>query len=282
MKNYTVLAFLRNEPIRVKSIIENFKGRANIIALLDSEDIETESVLQKYNIKYIKRPDGFMSLSEDRKTKWILEQSPTEYVFICYASFFVSKKLLNVFDEVSESSNYGAIKHPNIYWSYGEIVQEPTLIAKSDSCHFFDRRCVNIKEAIIHDEFILKKETKILRLPSNKNHALHVMRDDDMPVVMQKHILYAQKEAKELLNRGHKKITYLYLSLKITKVFLNNYIRLGGYKGGIAALIYHMHYTFYQFLVYSNLWEMQTKKDFSSNRENHLNLRLEMIEKDKK
>ena len=37
-ENYTVLAFIRDEPLRILSMIRNFEGRAKIIALVDRED----------------------------------------------------------------------------------------------------------------------------------------------------------------------------------------------------------------------------------------------------
>jgi len=275
-ENYTVLAFIKDEPLRIVSIIRNFHERAKILALLDSEDTTTKSILIENSIEYRIRPDNLIR-GEREETEWILKQSSTDYVFICYASFYISLKLLNIFDQVSKHATHDAIKHANVYWSFGAIIQQPTFIKRSGSCHFFNRQKVDLDRVFIHHEFAINKDAKFLVLPPDLNHALNVFRDDDMMVVAQKHISYAEREALQRLEKS-KKVTFFTIVYKTIYAFINNYIRMGGFRAGTPGLIYHTHYAIYQFLVYSRIWEYQNNKTFTQNRINHQEMRLKMID----
>ena len=59
-ENYTVLALIKDEPLRIVSIIRNFHERAKILALLDSEDTTTESILIENSIEYRIRPNNLI------------------------------------------------------------------------------------------------------------------------------------------------------------------------------------------------------------------------------
>lgn len=277
---YTVLAFIRNEPLRIKSIIENFKDHANIIALLDASDTTTKSVLIDNSIEYRMRPENYMDLEEARKTEWILNQSPTDYVFICFASFYVPLSLLKIFGEVSCEGTYDAIKLTSVYWSYGSLVQQPTIFNRSDSCYFFNRKKVRLDKVCIHNEYIIDENAKQLVLSPERECAINVMRDDDMAVVVQKHVGYAEREALQLLEKAPR-VKFSTIIHKTLRAFVNNYIRMGGFRAGVPGLIYHTHYAIYQFLVYSHLWELQNEKTFSKNRIAHQSLRLGWIKNDK-
>ena len=275
-ENYTVLALIKDEPLRIVSIIRNFHERAKILALLDSEDTTTESILIENSIEYRIRPNNLIR-GEREETEWILKQSSTDYVFICYASFYISLKLLNIFDQVSKHATHDAIKHANVYWSFGALIQQQTILRRSSSCHFFNRQKVDLDRVGIHNEFAINKDAKFLVLPPDLNHALNVYRDDDMMVVGQKHISYAEREALERLEKS-KKVTFVTIASKTIYAFINNYIRMGGFRAGTPGLIFHTHYAIYIFLVYSRIWEYQNNKTFTQNRINHQEMRLKMID----
>ena len=239
-ENYTVLALIKDEPLRIVSIIRNFHERAKILALLDSEDTTTESILIENSIEYRIRPNNLIR-GEREETEWILKQSSTDYVFICYASFYISLKLLNIFDQVSKHATHDAIKHANVYWSFGALIQQQTILRRSSSCHFFNRQKVDLDRVGIHNEFAINKDAKFLVLPPDLNHALNVYRDDDMMVVAQKHIGYAEREALERLEKS-KKVTFFTIASKTIYAFINNYIRMGGFRAGTPGLIFHTHY----------------------------------------
>jgi hypothetical protein len=275
-ENYTVLAFIRDEPLRIVSIIRNFHERAKILVLLDSEDTTTKAILIENSIEYRIRPDNLIR-GEREETEWILKQSSTDYVFFCIASFYISLKLLNIFDQVSKYSTHDAIKHANVYWSFGALIQQQTILRRSSSCHFFNRQKVDLDRVGIHNEFAINKDAKFLVLPPNLNHALNVFRDDDMVVVAQKHIDYAEREALQRLEKS-KKVTFFTIASKTIYAFINNYIRMGGFRAGTPGLIFHTHYAIYIFLVYSRIWEYQNNKTFTQNRINHQEMRLKMID----
>ena len=206
-----------------------------------------------------------------------MKQSSTDYVFFCIASFYISLKLLNIFDQVSKHATHDAIKHANVYWSFGALIQQPTILSRSGSCHFFNKHKVDLDRVAIHNEFPINKDAKFLVLPPDVNHALNVFRDDDMVVVAQKHIDYAEREALQRLEKS-KKVTFFTIVYKTIYAFINNYIRMGGFRAGTPGLIYHTHYAIYIFLVYSRIWEYQNNKTFTQNRINHQEMRLKMID----
>ena len=184
---------------------------------------------------------------------------------------------MNIFDQVSKYSTHDAIKHANVYWSFGALIQQPTILSRSGSCHFFNKHKVDLDRVAIHNEFPINKDAKFLVLPPNLNHALNVFRDDDMVVVAQKHIDYAEREALQRLEKS-KKVTFFTIVYKTIYAFINNYIRMGGFRAGTPGLIYHTHYAIYIFLVYSRIWEYQNNKTFTQNRINHQEMRLKMID----
>ena len=274
--NYTVLILAKDEPLRIKSTLMNFPNNSNIIVLLDYEDTETEPILREMNVRYVQRPSEYMVWPEMKKTEWVLNQSPTDYVFICYTSFHIPNKVLKIFEEESKKGIYQVVKHGIYYWSYGSIVQEPAIFKKPDSGYLFNKKYVLKEKASIHNEYKLSEECKILYLPINKSNAIHVFRDDDMPTVVKKHIIYAETEAHQMHAAGIN-VNMKIIIWKVIRAFINNYIRMGGFKYGIQGLIFNLHYAFYIFLVYSRLWEINNGHDFSRTREEHNLIKIKMI-----
>lgn len=274
--NYTALIFLKDEPYRVHPLIENLKGHARILVLLAEDDKLTEPFLVENSIPYLRRPSNYSKMSWSKKAEWVLNQSKTDYVFICYASFFVSIELLKVFQETSRDRIHDAVYHSNIYWSYGTVVQQPTFFRKSNSCYFFNKNVIDYGNVSVHDEFPINKKAVILRLVPKKSLCLNIFRDDDMIIVNQKHTAYAEVEATEKIGKI-KNIKFSTILYKVFRAFVVNYIKMGGFRSGVPGLIYHSHYAIYQFLVYSRIWELQNKCDYINNRNRHQKIKLDLI-----
>jgi hypothetical protein len=277
--NFTVLVQIKNEPVRVNAIIDNFKKIAKVIYLLDFEDTTTSSVLLNNNCEFIIRPKEFTNWGWEKKEFWILNQSKTEYVLIAYASMFFPLSLLKIFQEISLKNQYDAVFHPLTTWSHGKMVQQPFIYKRSSACHFFKKSAINSHGSKIHNHFAIKSDINIFKVPATKNFAIHVFRDDDMPIVTKKHIGYAEIEAAERISK-EKKIKLIHFIYILIKSFLNGYIRDKGYKAGMAGFIYHFNFTVYTFLVYSRIWELQNENTFVHNRNMQTKLRTQMIEKE--
>lgn len=274
--NYTVILPIFNEPIRINAVIENFSKLSNLIVLLDYLDTLTEPVLIEKNIIYLRRPINYNKWSQLEKENWILDKVKTDYVLLANASMYYPPKVLKIFDEVSSEKLYDGVKNAMYYWSCGKLVQRPFIFKNSTTCYFFRKNSVASQYSQIHGEFCLKNNSLYYILDPKFDFSIHVFRDDDMPIINQKHNSYAQREAIEKLPNS-KKITILDISLKPLKAFINGYIRMGGFLAGAAGLIYHINFTIYTFMVYSYLWELQNNKSFNSNREYHTNFRMELI-----
>lgn len=276
--NYSVLLPVFNEPQRIIPAIENFKNIAEIIVLLDEFDTKTEEYLKKNNIKYIRRPNGFNQWKLIDRERWMLNQVTNEYVLFSNASMLYPKSLIQIFEQVSSQKIYDGVKNAMFYWSHGKLVQRPFLFKKSSSCYFFRKSsvCSNLSE--IHNEFKLSAESLTLVLKPIKELSIHVYRDDDMPIVTQKHVSYAVREALEKADK-QVRINFFTLVYKPLKSFLIGYFQMGGFLSGIEGLIYHINYSIYLFLVYSRLWEIQNKKIFDLNRSFHLQKRMQIIKK---
>ena len=279
--HFTVLACIKDEPLRIIPLLENFEGMAKVIVLLDPKDSLTESILIEKSIAYIKRPENFEGLSQAERTAWILNQSPTKYVLIAHASFFVPIKLMTLFEKVAKDGDYDAVFNAMNYWSHGKLVQELWIRKRSSACYFFNRDKVNIDAAAIHDEFPINRKNNCFMAPPNKEHSIQVFRDDDMSVVTLKEVAYAEIEAKERLTKDGL-VTLRFLIFKIVKSFLAGYLRMGGFRFGIEGFIFHANHAIQQFLVYSRLWELQNKKYFNENRELHVKMRDKFITNDRK
>lgn len=277
--NFTVLIPIKNEPERIIPLLDNFSN-ANVIVLLDPADTKTEVILKARSAKYIKRPLIFDEIGQPERTKWALEQSSTDYVLIAFASFYVPIQLLKVFDEVSREGHYDGVVHSTLPVSHGEYVQEPWILKKPSACYFFRRSRVNIASAAMHNEFPLKQNKNLLKLKCTREYSVHVFRDDDAIVLSAKHTQYAEQEASEKLPTA-KRVTVPALIWSPIRAFLIGYIRLGGFRAGVPGLIYHLHYAWLQFLVYSRLWEMQNSKCFPDNRTNHIEIRNMLLARDK-
>ena len=278
--NFTVLTVIKNEPLRIIPFLENFT-EVNVIVLLDPEDGQTEEILKKRSVKYIKRPSDFDAIGQPARTKWVLEQSPTDYVLIAYASFYVPVQMLQVFDTVARDGIYDGVVHSILPVSHGEYVQEPWILKKPSACYFFNRKSVNLSSAAMHNEFPLSQNKNLLKLECTRELSIHVFRDDDMLALSFKHTRYAGEEAAEKFPTAAR-VTLWTLIWSPIRAFLIGYLRLGGIRAGIPGLIYHLNYAWLQFLVSSRLWEMQNNKTFAENRANHVEIRMQMIGKDKK
>ena len=278
MGNYTVVVTIYNEPIRIITLLENFKHIENLIVLIDSADTQTEPILIKNRVKYKKRPIGYNSLSESKKVDWILKQVETEYFLIAFASMLFSKELLKIFDFVSAEGKYDGVKNSMYYWSHGKIVQRPLFVKKSTACHFYRKSSIRAELAQIHDEFKLSKDSIFLILKPNFDNSIHVFRDDDIPIITTKHIGYAKKEALEYFESSNQsKMTFFKIIYLTIKPFLSGYFRTGGFLAGTEGLLYHFNFAIYKYLVYSYIWELQNNKTFNLNRVNHANDRLKKL-----
>lgn len=278
MSNYTVVTTIYNEPIRIIPLLENFKHIENLIVLMDPADTQSEPVLIKNGVNYVKRPVGYNSFSESEKVEWILKHINTDYFLIAYASMFFTKSLLNQFELVSKENKYDGIKTSMVYLSHGKIVQRPFLIKKATACYFYRKSSIRAELAQIHDEFKLSSESIYLFLKPNLENSIHVYRDDDMPIITSKHIGYAKREAKEfIVNYNQSKMTYGKILYTTFKSFLSGYFRMGGFLAGTEGLLYHFNFAIYKYLVYSHIWELQNNRTFTINRINHTNDRLKQL-----
>jgi hypothetical protein len=276
--NYTILLPIFNEPIRINAIIANFKNLSNLIVLLDPLDTLTEPILKINKINYIRRPIDYNKWAQLDKEKWMLELVKTEYILIANASMYYPPKILKTFDEISNLNIYDGVKNAMFYWSCGILVQKPWIFKNSSTCYFFKKSSVVSKYSQIHGEFRLRDDSKYYYLEPKSESSIHVFRDDDIPLVTQKHISYAQREANERLTSS-KRISYKDILYKPLKSFVNGYFRMGGCLAGLPGLIYHINFMIYTFMVYSYLWELQNEKSFNSNREYHTNYRINLIKK---
>ncbi|QWC97177.1 hypothetical protein G6729_01670 [Polynucleobacter paneuropaeus] len=277
--HYTTLALIKDEPDRIIPLINNFKKINNLLVLLDHDDILTERVLADNSVAYVRRPIEYEKWQQPQKTQWVIDQSNTKYVFVCYASFFVPQKLLNLFDVIAEEQKYDAVKSYVTYYGYGGVVQIPAFLGTPKACHFFNKEKIAVNKSCIHEEYILLNQAIVLNLPNKKELSLHVFRDDDTIGTVSKHIGYARREALEL-NRKNEKVNAVTIIYKLIYSFVNNYFRMGGYRFGIKAFIFHMHYFFYQFMVYSFLWELQNNCIADKNKENHIQIKNNLIKED--
>lgn len=277
---FTVLAVIKDEPLRIIPLLENFEGIAKVIVLLDPKDQLTEAILIERSIEYVKRPENFYDISQAERTDWVLRQSPTKYVLISYASFYVPIKLLKLFSQVARDGNYDAVVHATNSWSHGKLVQEPWIRKRSSACYFFNRDKVNIVLAMTHNEFPINQKNNCLTAPPYRDYSIHIFRDDDMSVLTLKEIAYAEGEAAERLVKDGP-VTLQFLIYKTLKSFLVGYLRMGGFRSGIEGLVYHVHHALQQFLVYSKLWELQNKKCFEDNRVLHVGIRRKFIAQDR-
>lgn len=278
MSNYTVVTTIYNEPIRIIPLLENFKHIENLIVLMDPADTQSEPVLIKNGVNYVKRPVGYNSFSESEKVEWILKHINTDYFLIAYASMFFTKSLLNQFELVSKENKYDGIKTSMVYLSHGKIVQRPFLIKKATACYFYRKSSIRAELAQIHDEFKLSSESIYLFLKPNLENSIHVYRDDDMPIITKKHIGYAKREANEfIVNHNQSKMTFGKILYTTFKSFLSGYFRMGGFLAGTEGLLYHFNFAIYKYLVCSHIWELQNNRTFTVNRINHSNDRLKQL-----
>jgi len=278
--HFTVLVEIKDEPLRIIPLLENFEGVAKIVVLLDPSDTKTEVILIENKIEYVKRPENYRELSQTDRTAWLLKQSPTKYVLISMASFHFPIRLLKLFEEVARDEKYDAVVHATNSWSHGKLVQEPWIRKRSSACYFFNRDKVNIASARIHDEFPINKKTNCLFAPPVREYSIHVFRDDDMQVLTLKEVAYAEVEATERLAKDGP-ITFRFLVSKSIKSFLIGYLRMGGFRSGVEGLLYHVQHAIQQFIVYSRLWELQNKKSFNENRVLHVEMRKKLIAQDR-
>jgi hypothetical protein len=187
----------------------------------------------------------------------MLEQVPTEYVFIAYCSFFVPRGLLRTFGEVSRQGKYRAVRHDYQSITYGRYIQKPLVRRRAGACHFFARGAIDLGREKIHSEWPLAvPESQVLTLPATDELAIHVFRDYDSRSTELKHSGYADIEALERFGRGERTSAGRMLG-RAAREFLSGFVRGGGFRAGVPGLLYHAWRAEMAFNIQARIWEHQ-------------------------
>lgn len=277
MDSYTVLLFVKNEEKRIEFVLRNFRGRARVLVLDGGSTDRTAAIAASHGCEVVQRPELDSPGQSVSLKKWALEQSPTDYVFIAYASMVVPPKLLDIFGEVSRHSRYKAVFHDSQAITYGRFVQKPAFRRRSSSCHFFARDAINFETSRIHFDWPVDcPESQILTLPAKDALSVFIIRDYDVKWMEQKCSIYADIDALQRFEAGER-TSLAKMCWMALRHFLYGYFRCGGFRGGVPGLLYQMGWAQMVFNIQGRIWEMQNEMTREKSTLLHVRMRDEML-----
>lgn len=261
-KNITFVIFTYNEEKRIVQIIKNFKNYGDILLMDGGSTDNTKKIAEELGAKYILRPETDKDFAENTDNyKVILENITTDWIYWGFADNLAPKSLL---DKITEIINEGKIKYimtPLFTYLYGET-KYPML--KSYNPMFFHKDYIDFTNNTIHGmgKYLGNNDEK-LTLPSCDKYAVKHYSLYDLNKFVLNHLGYAETEAKIKYEKGKKFNVFIMLGAMVRYFIL--YYKFS-YKYGIKGLNTALIYSFFRFMVYAKLYEIEN------------NLNLETIE----
>lgn len=261
--NITFVLFSYNEEFRIEYVVRNLIPYGEVLVFDGGSTDRTKEVVEKFGGKYIRRIDleaGFQETPE--MFDFVMSHVKTDWVLWSYVDNLLPKALLDKMEEISKQEKYKYVYVPIDTYMWGNT-KHPVIRASYPN--FFHKNFVDFKGNRIHGlgKFLGEKH-QILHLPKNRQLAIRHYSLYDVNKFVNKHMAYAETEAKDKLEHG-RKFSLLYMLGSMGKYFLLFYRY--GWRAGIVGLYTAFLYVSFRLMVAVKLFELEN------------NLSLENIEK---
>jgi len=260
MSNITFVLFTFNEEHRIEYIVRNLRPYGEVFLLDGGSTDKTQEIGEKFGAKFFLRPDRVTVQVENQANfDFIKSIVKTPWIFWSYVDNFLPKALLKKLTEVSKQDKFKSVYVPIDTYLFGDTVHP--IIRASYAC-FFQKEYMDFSSNRIHGmgKFTGNKD-EVLHIPVTTEYAMKHFSLYDLTKFVQGHVRYAEPEARDRIAHGeHFSFWHMLASMA-------NYFRLfyrRGYKAGIKGFFAAMLYTFFRFMVWMRVYEIENGQTLES------------------
>jgi len=203
--SFTIIVPVYNEEKRIKRIVDYYSTIAPMIVVDNFSTDDTEKILRESGVSFIKlKNDGTTQTPE--WTRNVSAMINTDYVLFGSASTFYPRKLMEKFDEVARSGEYGMVDNVIESYTCGEYIPIwRGLVTLSDRRHqiFFNRHEIDYDSIFIHRPYKIKDMGRVLTLPNSSEYNIIHLRDSDAYSLLTKCLSYSFVEANQIIAAGN-------------------------------------------------------------------------------
>lgn len=260
MKNITFVIFTLNEEKRIQDVIRNFIKYGEVLVMDGGSTDETKNISESLGAKFITRPKTNKLFVENIENyKVILENVSTDWIYWGFADDLAPKSLLEKFAEISSQNKFKYVMVPLYTYLWGET---KIPAHKGATPCLFMKDMVDFSNNHIHGmgKFLGQDKEKLI-LPNNPEFALRHFSLYNLNKFVTGHLRYAQAEALHKYDSGDK-----FSVFNLTKGMLGYFWLYfkNGFKNGKKGLLVSLAYSFFRFMVFFNLFELENNLNLES------------------
>ena len=273
MKNITFIFFAYNEEKRIGYVIKNCIKYGKVLILDGGSNDKTKEISEKEGASFILRPKCSDPIAENQEMyEFIKKNVDTEWIFWGFCDNLMGNSLLEKLVELSKQNKIKYVVFPLYTYLWGNT-DKPAIKAKSP--RFFMKNYVDFTNNHIHGmgNFLGKKE-EILKLSMKEKNSVKHFSTYDLKKFISSHLNYAEIEALEKFKSGEK-FSFWKMTTSMTKFFL--YWYKDGYKNGTFGFMIALLYSFFQFMIFFRLYELEKNLSIESIEDSYAKEKEKMI-----
>lgn len=269
--NITFIIFTYNEEKRIGYVIRNLIKYGKVLLLDDGSTDKTKEVAEKMGVMAILRPK--MKVAESQEMlDFIKSVTKTKWIYFGCSDHALSKRLLERMVEISNQDKIRYVQIPIYTYLWGDT---RNVMQKGYSPRFFRQDYVSFSGNKIHGmgKFLGAKD-EILILPNKEEYAIRHYSSYNINKFISPHLVYAEIEAQERFQDG-RKFNFLRMLISMARYFYI-YIK-SGFKSGALGFLVAMSYSFFRFMMFFRLYELEHNITLESIEENYSKSKEEIL-----
>ncbi len=273
MKNITFIVFAYNEEKRVEYIVKNCIKYGKVLILDGGSTDKTKEISEKEGATFVLRPNVKSKFAENQEMyEFIKKNVDTEWIFWGFCDNLMNNSLLEKLVELSKQNKIKYVVFPLYTYLWGNT-KKPAIKAKSP--RFFMKDYIDFTNNHIHGMGnFLGKNDEILKLSMEEKNAIKHFSTYDLKKFIMSHLNYAEIEALEKFEDGYK-FSFFKMVKNMIKSFL--YWYKDGYKNGLMGFMIAILYSFFQFMIFFKLYELENGLSIEKIENNYAEEKKRMI-----
>lgn len=249
----SAIVVAKNEENMIADCLDSLSFCDEVIVIDNGSEDRTEDIAKRMGAKvFVLETDDFSKLRnfglKKSKGDWVLYVDADERISDELKKSI--KHLIANSDRVQQLNGY-FLKRKNFYLGPSKKNEWP-YIEKTQ--RLFRRSSLKEWEGKLHESPIVIGEIGEI----GEGFLLHYTHRD-LASMLAKTIEWSKIEAELRFAASHPKVTWWRLFRVMLTVFLDYYIKQGGWKVGTVGIIESVYQAFSMFITYARLWEMQNK-----------------------